>query len=537
MTPLSQARPDLPPAYIALVDQILDPDPARRPISADAVQSALAPIATPPVARPLHMWKWITAALGVVLAALVVWRAAAPAPIRSIAVLPIRNLTGDPDKTYIADGLTTVLISNLAHIASLRVPSFEAVAPLRGRDDPPVDAAKKLGVQLLLAGSITQADTRFRMSVQLIDPATGAAIWGEEITRESPGMMSAQADIARFVAERLGLDLSRTERRALQPQALSPQVQDIYLRALALRTTLPAARRESARLFRQATELEPTFAAAWAELALVEIALIAESPTAERMARSALVRQMADRAIQLDPSLAAGYAALGTIQFYDNWDFASAEKTLQHALTVDPSAGFPRQRLSMLLAARGRLDEAVRIAQDAVRLEPLVPGRAITLGGIYYYAREYDRAESEARRALQLSPDFPTAYFLLGQIAAAKGQYDDAIGHVRRALGGSNYMGWLADLARICAAAGRRDEVQTILTELDLRQQAGESYSPDNLAYIAVAEGRFDEAFRVLDDAVDRHLVNVLWIAVDPRVDPLRHDPRFARLLAKTGLQ
>jgi tetratricopeptide (TPR) repeat protein len=191
----------------------------------------------------------------------------------------------------------------------------------------------------------------------------------------------------------------------------------------------------------------------------------------------------------------------------------------------------------MLLAALGRLSDAIEIAREATAIEPQVPMRAIALGGVYYYARDYDNAEAEARRALEVSPNLPVAFFLLGQVAAARGRYDDATQLVRAALASSDLAGWQAELARMTAAAGRTDEAKTLVAALERRRRAGDGASPDNRAYLAVAEGRIDDAFALLDDAVEKRLQNVLWLAVDPRVDPLRTDQRFAALLAKMGLR
>jgi tetratricopeptide (TPR) repeat protein len=422
-------------------------------------------------------------------------------------------------------------------VRAFHVSSFDAVNRAGYANLAATDLGPKLRVQLLLAGSIVQADAKFRMAVQLIDAGTGAVIWGEEIVRDSPAMLSAQADIARFVAERLALTLSQDERQAFQTRAIDPRAQELYLRGLALRVTQPTARRDAARFFRQATEIDLSFAAAWADLALVEVVLNSEEPPATRLARSAVIREMAERAIRLDPSLASGYAALGTVQFYDLWDFAAAEQTLRTALTVDRSHGFARQRLSMLLAALGRLDEAIAMAQEAVAVEPEVPYRAVALAGVYYYARDYDRAEAELNRALQLSPAFAAPLFTLGQIAAARGRYDEADLLVRKALAGSDYLGWLVELARISALAGRVDETRRILEQLEDRQRRGEWVSPDNFAYIALAQHRHDDAFAILTEAVDRRAINVLWLAVDPRVDGLRSDARFDQLLRRAGLR
>jgi len=323
----------------------------------------------------------------------------------------------------------------------------------------------------------------------------------------------------------------------LRPGALDSRAQDAYLRALTLRRASPTAREEAARLFREATEIEPAFAQAWAELALVEIPLAAGSTNADRQERTALARQMAERAIQLDPTVVGGYAALGTIQFYNDWSFAVAEQTFRTALTIGPSDGFVRQRFSMLLAARGRLDEAIAMAQECARLEPSIPLRYTSLGVVYYYARDHARSEAEFRHALAMSPGFPTAYFGLGLVAAAQGRYDEAIANMQRAIAASDYVVWQVDLARVYAAAGRTDDKARVLAAVSDREKAGETYGVDYLGYIAAAEGRLDDAFRFLDQAVAGRTTNVLWMMVDPRVDVLRTDPRFEQLLYKAGLR
>jgi eukaryotic-like serine/threonine-protein kinase len=532
-----------PPALVAIVNRTLDPDPAERPESPQVMERALLPLASP---HRVKAGIWWVAIVAVGLLVTGVWRfnghetvATPTAPaIRSIAVLPIKNLTGDDKKRYLADGLTEVLISNVARVRGFRVPSATAVAGLAKDDAVVAPLAASLGVDFILAGSITQADDQFRMAVRLVDPKTNIAIWGEEIIREPPGILSAQADIARFVAERLAMTLGPEEQKALRGHQTDPRALEAYLRGTAARGIPTAApRREAARYFKLATEIDPSFALAWADLALVEVALHNDQPLLARMERSALIRSMAERAIYLDPTEAGGYAALGTVLFYDAWDFPSAEAAFRHALLVNPSHAFTRQRYAMLLAAQARLPEAIAIAREATQIEPQSEWRALGLSGVYYYAREYDKAEAEARRALELAPNFPVPLFTLGQIAAARGRYDDAIKLVRAALAGSDFAGWHAELARMTAAAGRADEVKTLVASLERRRRAGDGASPDNRAYLAIAEGRIDDAFAILGDAIEKRLQNVLWLAVDPRVDALRADQRFAPLLAKIGLR
>jgi serine/threonine-protein kinase len=536
-TPLEAVRPGLPVAYLGLVTRALDPNPARRPASAEDFVRVLAPIAAPPAAGP-RLWKWAALMLSVTLLALAVWGRGLiwPAPPRVIAVLPIRNLTGDSSKAYVADGLTEVLISNLARVRSLRVPSFGAVASLRDTSESPAAVAMKLGAQYLLAGSIIQLDGRFRMTVQLIDPRSGAAIWGEEIAREAAGMMSAQAEVARLVANKLALSLSSEETRGLTQAPIDPRAQDAYLAGLTLTRAAPLGQDDAADRFRLAVEIEHKFAAAWAMLGLTELTLMEQSASTDRPARAAEIKQMAQRAIALDPSLANGYAALGTVQFYHERDFKAADETFRKALTVDPSNAFSRQRFSMFLAAEGRTEAAVQVGRDAELLEPMVPERAASLGMLYYYARDYEHALAQMDRALGLAPGFARAYYGRGRILSAQGRHDEALAAFDEALRSGRNAAWLAEVIRAYVAAGRSAEAAPLRAELADRERRGEGYGSDLLAYLAAAEGRTDDAFRILNEAVDRGMVNLLWIKVDPRADPLRSDPRFTQLVARIGL-
>jgi serine/threonine-protein kinase len=542
VTPVWKARKGLPSAFVDVVTRAIAHDPALRPVSATAMHEALDSVAERAKGvQFLARWQgWLTIAIVVAGLAFLAYRSMfTPAPADgsvSIAVLPIRNLTGDASLSYVADGLTDGLIANLARIRSLRVPSFAAVAPYRSSDAPPSEVARRLGADFLLAGSLTQSGSRVRLAAQLIDPASGDAIWREEITREAAGMFSAHSEITRQVAARLALQLSADEAGALADRKIDNLAQDQYLRGVALAMGPPTARPEAANHFRRALEIDPNFAEAWAELALVEVRLVESAASLDRQERADFARGMALKALNLDPGLASAHAALGTVQFYFDWDFDGAERSLRRAIEVNPSHAFSRQRLSMLLAARNRLEDAIALGRESQRLEPTVANRTASLGMLYYYARDFSRAIDEMRRAVQMSPALPAADFGLGRIYAAQGRYDEAIAAMEKAVAADRNPGWLVELARTCTAAGRKDAAAKLLAELTDRERAGESFSLDNLAYIAAADGRIDDAFVLLDEAVRRRLVNVLWIAVDPRVDRLRADPRFQPLLDRMAI-
>jgi serine/threonine-protein kinase len=546
VTPLDQVRAGLPAAFLDIVARTTDRDPAQRPASTGDVQSALTAIAAPiETARPRSIGWWAAVAAAVGLLAFVIVRpyltpAAPAAPqVQSIAVLPIKNLTGDPSKQYLADGMTEVLLAHLARLPGLQVASSATIATLRGSRDDDKTIANKLGVRLLLAGSVVQADGRIGLSVNLIDPFVGRTFWGRELHREPSTILSARSEIARLVAARLSLDvppaLAANRERQLQPEA-----QDAFIRGLVELGSEAVPRISAAvKLFEQAVAIEPNWAEPLAHLAYSQQITGEFGDPAQRQDRAEVVRTNALRAIELDPAVPVSYVALAAVQAYHDWDFPAAEATLRQGLQAFPRSAVAHGRLGLLLAAAGRLPEAIAEAQHARDLEPLLPERHTTLGIIRYYARDFDRALEEMRRALAISPNYGPALFGSGRILSAAGRHDDAIRSIQAAIDLSPTIenpAWVANLGIAYSLAGRTSDVDKARARLRRLEAAGAFVSVDNFAYIAANQGRFDEAFSVLDEAVNRRMTSILWLAVDPRADALRRDPRFDRIIARMGL-
>jgi TolB-like protein len=551
---LRDVRPDLPSAFLREVSRALDPDPARRHRSAGELETALTQVIAPaeappaPETRPPIPWAkpraWIvTAIFAVVIAGLALvpsmFRTPAPDSPVTVAVLPIRNLTGDPAKAFVADGLTEVLISNLARVRALSVPSTQAVSGYRDGNVTTAKVAEDLGADVVLAGSIIEIGDLVRIGVNLVDPAADRVIWTREIIKPRTELLAAQGEIARLVAAHLMVTLTPREEGALRQQPLHPEAQDAFLRGLAASESVldRQGAMEAAAHLKLATDLEPDFADAWAQRALAELRLIELEARVNRAERAGAAKAMAQRAIELNPASAAGYLALGNVQLYHDWDFAGAERTFRDGLDRAPSSAVTMQALAGLLVALGRFAEAIPLAEQACDLERLVPSRRALLGVFHYYARNYSQAETEMRRALSISPAFPPAHFGLGWVFAAQGRYDEAISEIERAIDPVRRPSYVIELARVHTAAGHRQQAAALLSELADRQSRGEGFSLDNHAYVAAAAGRVDEAFAILDQAVAQRLPNVLWAAVDPRLDPLRTDPRFPPLLFKIGLR
>jgi len=544
MRPLASVRSDVPAGFSEIVARTIDRDPGKRPATADEVQAALAPLALEPdpeVRRwPIAWWAAIAAGAGVLALLLLSPLLMSPAPpapeAPSIAVLPIKNLTGDPAKQYIADGLTEVLVAHLARLPGLEVASSATTATLSGFSGDEKAIADKLGVRLLLAGSVVQADNRISLSLKLTDPHAGRTIWGSELERQPSTILSARSEIANLVAARLALEAPPSDTRSRQEPAAAAQ--EAFLRGLVESASVSANDRmlDAERLFERAVALEPTWAEPLAHLALTQQYTTEFGNPLRRAERSEVVRANAVRAIQLDPTLPVSYTALAAVQAYHDWDLAGAEATLRQALNAAPRDGATRARMSLLLAAQGRLDEAVREAEQARDDEPLVADRYATLGVVRYYARDFDRSLVEYEKALAIAPDLVAALIGRARLLLALGRLDQAAASAGQAIAISPNPGFLATLALVNAAANRQDVVDENLRQLRVLEKQGRFVSVDNYAYIQAHRGRLDDAFRLVEEAIDRKMTNVLWLAVDPRADLLRGDPRFDRLIRRMGL-
>jgi tetratricopeptide (TPR) repeat protein len=290
--------------------------------------------------------------------------------------------------------------------------------------------------------------------------------------------------------------------------------------------------------FERAVAIEPTWAEAYARLASAQLIVAQFDDPARRGERADVVRANALRAIELDPNEPVSYTALASVQAYFDWDFPAAENTLRQHLELNPRNGAARSHLAMLLAARGLMPDAISEAERARDLEPLLPDRHGSLGVVRYYARDFAGALNELRRASQVSAAYLPAEFFRGRVLVAMGQVDAGIQAMQAVVDRmpSAQPGWIADLANAYAVAGRTAEVARVRAQLAALESSGTFVSVDNYAYIAANQGDLDEAFRLLDDAVNRRMTNVLWLAVDPRADRLRADPRFAALIARMGV-
>lgn len=542
---LVDLRPDLPPAFIQVVERALATDPSARFDSAGAMELALAqafePVDRPATGRRLSKIAGATI-LSVLALSFAVWRlwnvstapVASPA-IRAIGVRPLANLTGDAAQTFFSAGLTDVLLADLGSLRALRIVALPE-RPSNGNNGNQLAAAVS-GLDGIFEGSVQRSNQRLRVAARLITPSNAEVVWGKTYEGDEGEAFILQARIAADLARELHVSVTEGESRRLERrQAVRPEAQNAYLHGRYLMDTVNRANLIQARAeFEKAIRLEPAYAPAHAALAMTFLDLGNMG-----VLRPDEVRQLASAeaatAFDLDPSLAEASLALADVRFRLEWDWLAAEPSYRHAIDLNPSYILARGQYARFLAAAGRPDEGLREARAGYQIDPLSTEIHGVVGLMLFYSRRYEEAIAHyLARADTLSERRQIA---LGRSYAGAGRFPDAIRELMAAYNASGRdSGIYAELGRTLAASGDIAGARRILNDLARRRVSTPGYvAPQDLAYIHIALGEFEPALALLHQAADEHASRLLWLSVDPRVDPLRGDPRFRQLLNKVGL-
>lgn len=504
--------------------------------------------------RLASLFTWRNAALGG-LAAMALWgvgatvwigtrglpAAASPeveAPLRVLAVLPFDNYLPDAEEQqWLVDGLHDQVIHEIQrlHVPGLRVISKTSVIPYADSDLPLPEIADRLGADAILEGSVRRDGDRLRATMQLIDAESDHHRWSEEY---NASLETSFLEVQTSLATRIALaftDAPEPEIRSQVGEAPteSPEAHRAYMRGLHLYGMMGAPASEQARtLFRKAVELDPDFALAWAGLAHVWLssAHFGVPPhTAFPEARSAALE-----AVTADPGIPEGHIILADSRFHYDWDWDGAEAAFQEGLRLNPSLSTGHWFLAGLLAARGRFDEAAARIDQARVVDPLAPIVDSFGGRVLYWGRRYDEAERLVRASLEIQPE-GNVYALgtLGFIHLARGEAEAAVTAFRRS---TEFSGkFLPGLAMALARAGAREEALAIVERLEARAEQ-EYVAPYERAFAWVGLEEYDRALHLIEEATKTRDAELIWIAVEPALDPLRDHPRFQAVLRKMGL-
>jgi serine/threonine protein kinase/tetratricopeptide (TPR) repeat protein len=553
-------RPDLPAAFVKVVDRALSSDPAARPPTAGALEAELAaslelPVETTPPPVPMpgpgRTGPGYTvmgiAASAALLGALwasgtLPWvgvrshEAISASRVRSLAVLPLENLSG-AGQDYFSDGMTDLLTTNLSKLGALRVIARGSVMGYKGGHAAPREIASALNVDAVIQGSVQRDGNRIRITAQLVSGSDQSTLWADTYVRDIRDAFTLQSDLARDIARGINLSLTPKEQAGLQASAVAPrnvQAQDEYLKGwTALEPRNASAVADALTHFENAVRIDPAYAQAFASIAYAysQEATLAKMSGEEAYGRA---REAAMRALDLDSSQSAAYYALGLVQFNHDWDWAAASSSFQHAIDLDPGNADAHSQYGEFLTAQGRFTQALAEMRRAREIDPMNHVRRSSVAMVLFYMGRYPEAEAELRQILAISKKMGVAKFMLGRVYAVQGRTDEALAMFSEPDAPQEARN-LCERARVLAVVGRVGEARQLLRQIEGSPESERIL--DGLAFVYAALGQHDTAMGLLNRAVDARLPTALWITVDPRFAPLHADPRFAMLLRRIGLQ
>ncbi|MEE9281213.1 MAG: tetratricopeptide repeat protein [Myxococcota bacterium] len=501
--------------------------------------------ADPDAARAHRRYVWPAAVvLAGLVVALVAWRLGVPGsrplpvgsagPIRSLAVLPLDNLSGEADQAYFVEGLTEELTATLSRIRGLRVISRTSAMQYADARIPLPRIARELGVDALIEGSVLRVGDRVRITVQLIRAVSDEHLWAESYTRPLTDVFALQSEVARAIAKAVNLKLTPAEQQQLaSAPSVDVDAHEAYLRGrYFLQKGSVEGNLQALEYFELAIREDPEFARAYAGLADASSCESCVSLPEEAMIRA---KEAALRAIELDESLAEAHTALGMIKSMHEWDFPGGEIEFKRAMALNPGDVRAHVLYARVLEGMGRLDEAIAEAEIAQQLDPLSLPVAVNLGALYARGGEYARAVDQFDRALELDPDSAAAHRSRGRLECDRGNFEAALAELRsaRSLSPSESV-ILAELGYCLVQAGNEAEARGLLKELE-EGQPGDRIAPMTPALIHVGLGEYDEAFEWLERAYDARATLLPSVLTDPRYAQVRTDPRFADLLRRMG--
>jgi serine/threonine-protein kinase len=453
--------------------------------------------------------------------------------IDSIAVLPLRNASNDPNAEYLTEGITEGIINRLSALPKLKVMARSTVFRYQNRNVDPQTVGRELRVRAVVTGVVKVFADKLQIHAELVDANDGSQLWGETYNRELAHLATVQEDISRDIAEKLRTRLTGAEKKKLRKRTTSnSEAYQLYLKGrFHWNRRNEDGLRRGIQFFRQAIESDPSFASPYAGLAdsFITLATNIPLPPHETMPKA---KAAATAAIEIDDGLAEAWASLGAIRWWYDRDWDGAEEAYRRAIELNSNYATAHDGYAMFLSARGRFDEAVEQISKASDLDPLSLIIAVHAGWPYYFARDFETAIRRFRKALELDENFIPAHGWLGMALGQQRRFEPAIDAFARALEVDRVPILLAMLAHTHAIAGRRDSALQILKSLE--EEAKTRYiSPYDIAVIHAGLGDVSQAVTHLQAALEDRSPWTVFLQLDPRLDPIRNDPRFDEIAAK----
>jgi serine/threonine protein kinase/tetratricopeptide (TPR) repeat protein len=556
--PLPPIPPQVPAGLRAVIERCLEKEPGHRYQSASEVRAALEAVQTqsgisPTVTvqsvvntGPSKQSLWILGVIG--LAALLAaglfaanvgglrdkaFHRAPAAGIHSLAVLPLENLSGDPQQQYFADGMTEELTTELSQVSSLRVVSRTSAMRYKGTQKSVPEIARELNVDAVVEGSVEREDDRVRITAQLVQGPSDTHLWAKGYERDFRDSLRLQDEVAQAIVDEIQLKLTPQEQaRFARNDVIDPEAHEDYLRGLFhLNLRNGPDERQAIELFQAAIKKDPSYAAAYASLADAYRALIFNS----NVAPSDVIPQSvaaAKRALEIDPQLAEAHVCLaGNLVDY-NWDWAGAEREFQIALRLNPNSSLAHSSYAHFLRQVGRLEDSIREGRRGTELDPASAQASFLLAQSLFEARRFDEAISQLRATLNLETRFWPAHLYLGKTMAELSRFPEALEELKNA--GNFTAEPRATMGYVYARMGRAADARKVLA--DLHEQEKTSYiAPTNFAKVYIGLGDNDQAFAWLEKGYQQRDFWLTFIKGDPIFYPLRADPRFRDLVHRIG--
>ena len=503
------------------------------------------PVALPPQRRGFHRHRLLlqvalvaipVVALGVTLFSSKVVNRADHERIDSLLVLPLKNLSGDPEQDYFADGMTDALNARLAGVSALRVISQTSSLVYRGTHKPLSQIARELHVNGIVEGSVLRSGDRVRINVQLVQPATERRIWGQIYEHDVQDVLVLQSEVTRAIVNEIQAKLTpREKQRLASVHASHPDAHVAYAKGRFFwNKRTDEGLRKAVDYFGQAIEKDPAYALAYVGLAdsWVPRAWYAYLPPKEAFPHA---RNAITKALELDPDLAEAHTTLAFIKLYYEWDWAAADREFLRAIELNPNYANAHHWYGEYLSLVGRHNLAIREAERARELDPLSSIINTWVGSRYFFARRYDTAVEQYRNVVELDPGFVPVHLALGQSYVQKQMFPEGIRELEKAVdlsGGSPV--YLASLAHAYGVTGRKRDTSRVIDQL--QNLAGQRYvAAYDMALAWLGLGDHDRALASLETSVDDRSPRLLFLSVEPRFDPLRSNARFQALVRRVG--
>ncbi len=513
-----------------------------------ALQEVVGPasgVLSPPARRWRSRLGWLGVGAVALLTALLAgnvgglrWRIlgrGAGVPIQSLAVLPLENLSHDPQQEYFADGMTEELIADISQIRALRVISRTSVMEYKGAKKPLPEIARALNVDALVEGSVLRSGDRVRITAQLIEAKSDRHLWAKSYERDLRDVLSLQSEVARAIAREIQVKLTPQEQARLETShPIDAKALEAYLQGrLFLEEQSEEGLKKAFDSFQKALQIEPDYAGAYSGLASYYAILPFHSQFSPAQVFPQ-ARAAAQRAVELDENLAEAHASLAYIRAYYEWDWAAAQREFRRAIELRPSYADAHFSYSRFLAASGRPEEALAEIRRARELDPMESSLRANTALLSYFGGRYDQALEELLELRRLEPKLPLVHWGIGLVHEQKRSYGEAIASLQQATSLSPSLNFKSSLGHAFALAGRRDEARAILGEITERSKR--AYVPSYFSALVYAglEDK-DRAFEWLERAYQERSTVLAYLQLDPRLANLRSDPRFSDLLRRVG--